>query len=203
MRRLLWSCAAVAVCVLSSGTEPAAAQGATSCDSPCKVTHLPLVGPRGAVCDSPCKLINLPLIHQTAGASQAKLPFRVMTVDSATMDSIGRTMRPTESGATGDSPVYFHYQVGRPAKVAGSPKGPTYPDSLKESNVMGEVTMTFIVGTTGSVESSSLKIVKTTHPLFSDAVREWLLQLRFIPAEKNGAKVRQSVEQTVVFHNPR
>jgi TonB family protein len=112
-------------------------------------------------------------------------------------------MRPTESGATGDSPVYFHYQVGRPAKVAGSPKGPTYPDSLKESNLRGEVTMTFIVDTSGHVESNSLKILETTHPLFSGAAREWLLQLRFVPAGKDGVKVRQSAEQTVVFHNPR
>jgi hypothetical protein len=43
MKRLLWGCAAVVVCVMGSGGTEAVAQRATACDSPCKLQHLPLV----------------------------------------------------------------------------------------------------------------------------------------------------------------
>lgn len=132
MRRLLWGCAALVVCVMAAGSRVAIAQGATTCDSPCKVIHLPLVGPRGAVCDSPCKLILLPLVTNAPTVSQAKLPF--------------------------------------------------------------------VVDTLGRAELGSLRILKSTHPLFSAAVRNALPRMRFLPAMRAGVKVRELVQQPFVFN---
>jgi len=184
MRRLLWGCAAIVWGLVASGPS-VAAQGATSCDSPCKVIHLPLIGPRGAVCDSPCKLINLPLERQQGFASQAKLPFIVGTIDSL--------------GNEVGGPAYFAYQVDKPAKPVPANAQPEYPELLRGGNAGGEVVAAFIVDTLGVPEVASLKILKSTGPMFSAAVRDALPRMRFIPAEKGGAKVRQLVQQPFVF----
>lgn len=185
MKRRLCAVAAMVVCVCAAGPRPAVAQGATSCDSPCKVMHLPLIGPRGAVCDSPCKLINLPLVQQQGYASQAKLPFIVGTVDSL--------------GNVVGGPAYFEYQVDKPAKPMAGNTQPTYPDSGKSGIGDGEVVAAFIVDTLGVPEIASLKILRSTGAVFSAAVRAALPRMRFIPAEKGGVKVRQLVQQPFVF----
>ncbi|MGH7653331.1 MAG: TonB family protein [Gemmatimonadaceae bacterium] len=180
--RLLWSCAALAVCALSTAAAPIAAQGTTGCDSPCKVTHLPLVGPRGAVCDSPCKLQHLPLVRHNEQA---------VPVSNSLCELVGS---PGNANAG-----YSVREVDKPAKLTGTDAWPAYPDSLKASHIGGQVMMTFIVDTTGLVESNSLHIVKSTHPLFSQSVRDWVPKLRFVPAEKGGVKVKQFVCQWRMF----
>ena len=189
MRRLLWGCAAVVVCALALRPTPVAAQGATRCDSPCKVMHLPLVGPRGAVCDSPCKLILLPLVTHT---TQAKLVFKADSVREADMPALPAA-----------PPAFLSFQVDKPAvQVHGS--GPVhYPDSLKIAKVEGEVVAEFVVDTLGLADITSLRILRSTHPLFAAAVRDALPQMRFTPAELHGAKVRELLQRPFVFSLPR
>ena len=76
---------------------------------------------------------------------------------------------------------------------------PRYPDALRGANVEGEVVARFVVDTMGVVESSSIAILATTHVLFGDAVRRWLPQTRYAPAEYAGRRVRQLVEQRIEF----
>lgn len=195
MRRLLWGCAAVVLCAMASGPRAAVAQGATTCDSPCRVIHLPLVGPRGAVCDSPCRLILLPLVTHATTVSQTKLPFIVEQVDSADMPAVPTANKPRVADQT-----YFEFQVDKPATHVPGNALPHYPDSLRTGNVEGQVIAAFIVDTLGRADLSSLKILKSTHPLFSAAVRAALPQMRFVPAEKGGVKVRQLVQEPFVFN---
>ena len=181
MRKLSIGVALVCAALAIRGA-PASAQGTTSCDSPCKVIHLPLVGPRGAVCDSPCKLEHMPLVRHNELAVPVSNPLCELV------------------GSPGDANVgYSVREVDKPAKLIESDAGPAYPDSLRDSYVRGQVMMTFVVDTTGFVEANSLHILQTTHPLFSKAVGDWVPKLRFVPAEKGGVKVRQSVCQWRVF----
>ena len=57
----------------------------------------------------------------------------------------------------------------------------------------------FVVDTTGRADMSTLRILQSDHQLFSDAVRQVLPKLRFIPAEVGGTKVRQLVQQPFRF----
>ena len=109
-----------------------------------------------------------------------------------------------EKGIVGAAPVenqtYFEYQVEKPVMaVPGSPT-PRYPDILKSAGVEGEVVVAFVVDTTGRADVSSLKILKSTHELFSAAVRTALPSMRFLPAEVGGKKVKQLVQQPFVFN---
>ena len=63
----------------------------------------------------------------------------------------------------------------------------------------GVVQVTFVVGTNGRVEPSSIKVSSTPHRLFSEAVRSALLDMRFRPAEVGGRSVRQLVAQSFQF----
>lgn len=182
MKRLLWSGVAVAACVIASGHRAAAAQGATSCDSPCKVMRLPLVGPPGAVCDSPCKMINLPLVQQKAEPIPSSNPLNEL-----------------QGMANAANRTYFEYQIDKPVMQVDVKAFPPYPDSLRALKIAGEVAVEFAVDTTGVVDPTSFRLLRSTHPLFAKAVRDWLATARFFPAEKKGVKVRQLVQKTFVF----
>jgi hypothetical protein len=46
-------------------------------------------------------------------------------------------------------------------------------------------------------------IVSSSHPLFSDAVREAVQDAQFRPALRKGQRVRELVRQPFVFHPPK
>src|ERR1039457_5940432 len=108
-----------------------------------------------------------------------------------------------EKGIVGAAPVenqtYFEYQVEKPVMaVSGSPS-PRYPDILKSAGVEGEVVISFVVDTTGRVDMSRVTVLKSTHELFLAAVKTALPNMRFLPAEVGGKKVKQLVQQPFVF----
>ena len=70
---------------------------------------------------------------------------------------------------------------------------------LRQAGVEGEVLAQFVVDTTGSAENGSLKILKSSHDLFVQSVKNALPHMRFIPAEVGGRKVKQLVQQPFTF----
>jgi TonB family protein len=83
-------------------------------------------------------------------------------------------------------------------QVPGLP-APRYPEILKQGGVEGEVTVAFVVDSTGLADLGSLKIVASSHELFANAVKTALPEMKFRPAEVNGRKVRQHARQTFMF----
>ena len=81
---------------------------------------------------------------------------------------------------------------------ANNPR-PNYPSALRNAVVEGDVLTRFVVDTTGRVERNSIEIIRASHSLFADAVREWLPRTRYEPATIAGRPVRQLVEQSVGF----
>jgi TonB family protein len=74
-----------------------------------------------------------------------------------------------------------------------------YPPSLFAAGVGGTVLAEFVVDTEGRIEYESLDIVSSSHPLFSDAVRQALESARYKPAIRKGTAVRQLVQQPFDF----
>ena len=103
----------------------------------------------------------------------------------------------------GTAPVgdqtYFEFQVEKQVAPAPGNRGPNYPDMLRSANVEGEVLVQFVVDTTGKVENGSIKILKSSHDLFTNSVRQALNSMRFYPAEIGGRKVKQLVQQPFNF----
>lgn len=94
---------------------------------------------------------------------------------------------------------YFEFQVEKPVVPAPGSVSPRYPDMLRQAGVEGEVLAQFVVDTTGRAEAGSLKILKQSHDLFVQSVRNALPNMRFIPAEVGGRKVKQLVQQPFTF----
>ena len=74
-----------------------------------------------------------------------------------------------------------------------------YPDEMRAANREGEVYTMFVVDERGLVDTSSFRVVKSTDPAFTAAVRAALPTMRFTPARKAGRAVRQVVEQPFTF----
>ena len=82
---------------------------------------------------------------------------------------------------------------------ADNSASPKYPDILREAGVEGEVLVSFVVDETGAADPASFKVIRSTHELFSTAVRKALPEMRFTPAEIGGKKVRQVVQAPFSF----
>ena len=107
------------------------------------------------------------------------------------------TLRAQATG--GASHPYFEFQVEKQVRtVAGSPM-PQYPDSLRAAKVEGEVLAQFVVDEAGRYVPGTFKALKSSHALFTAAVRDALPEMKFVPAEVGGNKVKQLVQQPFVF----
>src|SRR6478752_4552584 len=112
----------------------------------------------------------------------------------------GGVAKGKEGGAVvqSDQP-YFEFQVEKPVVPAPGSISPRYPDMLRQAGVEGEVLAQFVVDTTGKAEPGSLKILKSSHDMFVQSVKNALPNMKFIPAEVGGRKVKQLVQQPFTF----
>lgn len=76
---------------------------------------------------------------------------------------------------------------------------PAYPVEMLKQGVQGSVVTQYVVDTSGFADTTSLKIMSTTHEQFAAAVRAALPYMRFSPAKVGSKKVRQLVEQEFSF----
>ncbi len=98
----------------------------------------------------------------------------------------------------GDQP-YFEFQVEKPAAMSGA-ANMVYPEMLRSAQVEGTVLASFVVDTTGRAEMSTFKVLRSDHELFTNAVKNALPRIRYLPAEVGGRKVKQLVQQPFVFN---
>lgn len=107
------------------------------------------------------------------------------------------------AAGVGDSPgergAYYDYEVGVSAAALGGGMRPRYPDALQRTGVEGRVEVEFVVDERGRVDMKSVRVIDSTHELFTRAVRNALGGMRFSPARINGVAVRQFVRLPVVF----
>lgn len=106
---------------------------------------------------------------------------------------------PTVKTAPITDQPYFEFQVEK-IVTALPGQGPRYPAMLESQGVTGTVLAQFHVDTTGRVEPGSFKVIESSHDLFTQAVRNALPRMRFIPAEIGGRKVKQLVSQPFTFN---
>ncbi|HKW47070.1 MAG TPA: M56 family metallopeptidase [Gemmatimonadaceae bacterium] len=93
---------------------------------------------------------------------------------------------------------FFEFQVERQATPkAGNP--PRYPDALRRAKVEGTVVAQLVVNTDGTPAMSTFKVLRSTNPLFTNAVKESLASMKFNPAQVGGRAVRQLVQMPFVF----
>ena len=76
---------------------------------------------------------------------------------------------------------------------------PIYPDSLFGARTSGIVLAEFVLGASGEPDMRTFNVITTTHALFVEPVRRAVRALRYSPAWRNGARVRQILQQPFVF----
>jgi protein TonB len=76
---------------------------------------------------------------------------------------------------------------------------PRYPEVLRNAGLSGRVLLQFIVDTTGRIDIGSAKTLQTTHDLFTRAVLAVLPDMRFLPTEVNGKRVRALAQMPFEF----
>jgi TonB family protein len=102
--------------------------------------------------------------------------------------------------AVNDSQTYFEFQVENAVTVAPGNPRPKYPTALRAANIEGEVLAQFVADTFGTADMRTFKVLKSSDDSFTDAVREALPAMRFVPALVGGHKVKQLVQMPFQFN---
>ena len=109
-------------------------------------------------------------------------------------------------GSTGGSGVVLGGAAGVtseatldvPVRVIAD-RTPAYPELLRSAGIGGAVRVQFVVDTTGRAEPSSIRVLESSHELFTRAVLSSLRQSRFTAGELGGRRVRTLVERSYRF----
>ena len=130
-------------------------------------------------------------ITPTESASAALTPGRAGDSTAAAPEPAGAVI-PEESALS---------EIEVDSVVARDPNsvGPVYPPEMLEQRLEGSTFMHFVVDTSGRVDPETIRVLRSTHPAFTKAVREALLEMRFRPAIHASRRVRQWVEQNFAF----
>ena len=117
--------------------------------------------------------------------------------------------RGERSGAKGDQPfgpapflpqkVYTALQVDQMVERYASSAAPVYPPELEARRTEGQVVASYVVDTAGRVDTTTIHVLGSDHPRFTESVRTALTEARFRPATRGGHTVRQLVQQRFRF----
>jgi TonB family protein len=124
--------------------------------------------------------------------------------------SYGARRRGRQTGARGQLPfgpptlfvpdtAWSVLEVDEMAERYQTSAAPVYPRDLITLGVQGMVQATYIVDSTGLVDTASFEVVASDDLRFTESVREALAHMRFRPAKRGGKTVRQLVEQKFRF----
>ena len=94
--------------------------------------------------------------------------------------------------------VFLEAQLDDPVQPISIPT-PRYPPVLQSAGIAGAVDLQYVVDTTGHAEPNSFKVLKTTHPAFTEPAKEAITKGVFKPAKFKGQPVRQLVQQRISF----
>jgi periplasmic protein TonB len=94
--------------------------------------------------------------------------------------------------------VFLETQIDDPVQPISIPN-PRYPPVLQSAGISGAVDLQYVVDTTGHAEPNSFKVMKSSHPAFTEPAVEAIRKGVFKPARLRGRPVRQLVQQRISF----
>lgn len=117
--------------------------------------------------------------------------------DTNLLSEIGRAGN-SAGASLGGSGVASDATIDVPVRALGD-RAPAYPEMLRTAGISGTVRVQFVVDTTGRAEPSSIRVLESTHALFTQSVLASLRNARFTPGEVSGHRVRTLVERSFRF----
>jgi TonB family protein len=146
----------------------------------------------------PTMEFNPALVGGRAVKQLVQQPFMfAISKDEAT--STGPTPAGARTMELKDPKPLYEFKIQKMATLLPNVGAPRYPDALRSAGIEGEVSAQYVVDTLGMVDAGTLKILSSTDPAFTEAVRASLPSVRFSPAEVDGRKVKQLVSMPYVF----
>jgi TonB family protein len=94
--------------------------------------------------------------------------------------------------------TYLDFQVDQIVRVR-TRAVPVYPEKLRAQKVDGNVLVQFNVDERGVAQMQTFKVLRSSSPAFTEAVRRAISSTAFHPAETGGRKVTQLVQQEFKF----
>jgi TonB family protein len=124
--------------------------------------------------------------------------------------NVSRARRQGErAGVKGDQPfgpapflaakVYTALEVDQMVERYAHSAAPVYPPELSARGTEGQVEATYVVDAAGRVDTTTIRVLRSDHPRFTESVRVALAEARFRPATRGGKSVRQLVAQRFRF----
>jgi TonB family protein len=120
---------------------------------------------------------------------------------AVTLDSAAYVEREIHiAGDTGRAPALFlDREVDQRAFPRGGTRSPSYPPDQRDRGIRGRVTLFFVVGEEGLVDTASVQFLSGSDTAFVAAVRPVITRLRYSPAQRGGRPVRQVAWTTIDF----
>lgn len=107
---------------------------------------------------------------------------------------------PAQLALDGADTVFTIIEVDTVATRLPESAAPRYPAELLEQRVEGQAIVQFVVDTSGHADPASFAVIVSSHPGFTQSVRDALPGMRFSPARIGPTKVRQLVELPFTFN---
>ena len=115
-------------------------------------------------------------------------------------DTHGATPDQQRSASVPDSLVFDEGDVDQLAVMdTARSVAPVYPAMLRRKALDGEVAIEVVVDSEGRPDPRRVRVLRTTHRAFGDAVLSGLSLFTFVPARRDDIPVAQRVRMTVAF----
>ena len=95
--------------------------------------------------------------------------------------------------------VFTALEVDQMVERYASSAAPVYPPELSARGTEGQVEAAYVVDIAGRVDTTTIRVMRSDHPRFTESVRAALAEARFRPAKRGGSAVRQLVQQRFRF----
>jgi TonB family protein len=95
--------------------------------------------------------------------------------------------------------VYRPCQVQAPAMWRNPRLLAKYPSLFFNGHVSGSVTLQFALTSAGTVDTSTIQVLKSSHDVFTEASRRAVDRWRATPALRGGHRVREVLTHTILF----
>lgn len=136
------------------------------------------------------------------GEPSAGVELQQLATDGRRAGNIGQdtTSSAAQLPSDGGDSVFTIIEVDTVATRLPESAAPQYPAELLEQRVEGQAIVQFVVDTTGRADPASFVVIVSSHPGFTQSVRQALPGMKFSPARIGSTKVRQLVELPFSFN---
>lgn len=135
------------------------------------------------------------------GVIDAPLPREIQPEQLLPVGTVGDTTPtlPAAPSAPDEETALTEIEVDSMVVRDPTSSAPVYPPALLAKSIEGATFVHYVVDTLGRVDTTTITVIRTTHPEFALAVRQALALMKFRPAIQASRRVRQWVQQNFSF----